>query len=102
MEDNKEINEYEAVIILKPNMKEAKLNYIDNIIKNKINSIAMLIKEDNLGTKKLAYEIKKYKEGYYKIYLFKTKENDDNNINKLQVFFRNNEDILKFIIVKRG
>lgn len=102
MGNKKEKFEYEAVVILKPDLKETELNHINNNIKEKINNIGNVIEEDNIGIKRLAYEFKKYKEGYYKIYSFETEENYKNNFNELEHFFRSNEDILKFIIVKRG
>ena len=55
MGNKKEKFEYEAVVILKPDLKETELNPINNNIKEKINNIGNVIEEDNIGIKRLAY-----------------------------------------------
>ena len=50
-----------------------------------------------MGKKKLAYEIQKYKEGFYAIFYFEAKASF---VLELERNFRITEDVLKFMTVK--
>ena len=51
-----------------------------------------------MGMKKLAYEIRKNKEGYYIVIYF---EADASIISKLERYYRITENIIKFLIVRK-
>lgn len=53
--------------------------------------------EENLGLKKLAYEIRKNKQGHYLRYEI---EAENEKIIKLEKFARENENVIKFITVR--
>ena len=95
------MNKYESVIIINPNIdKEERLKIILNI-REKISQYAEITKEDELGLKKLAYEVKKNKEGYYLCYEFEVKEDKkDLAIQEIERFYRITDEIIKFIILK--
>lgn len=89
----KDINKYESVVILKKDYEE---NVKKEIIE-KVKNITLNCEVEELGVKKLAYEVKGYKEGDYMIFNFEQKTE---MISKLEKYYKENETILKFIIVR--
>ncbi len=90
-------NIYEMIQILKGTFTNEEYKKAFNSIKDYLSKYE--IKEiEELGKKRLAYEVKKNKEGYYIIFIIKANQND---ILEIERYFRINEDILKFIIVKK-
>lgn len=60
------MKKYELVYVLKPNLEEEAKNQVLNKVKDIIESRnGQVDKIDTWGNKKLAYEIKKFTEGYY-------------------------------------
>ncbi len=92
------MNEYESVIIIKPNLDEGEIEGIVTEITDLINQDGEVTKVEKMGIKKLAYEIKKNKEGYYIIFYFEAKADV---IFELERNYRINENIIKFITVKK-
>ncbi len=92
---------YEAVFIIKPKLDKNILNdtidRINNIILSEDGEIYFKEKE---GTKKLAYEIKGYKEGYYYYIKFKVDSSKTNKIGHISVKINTIEEIIKHIIVR--
>ena len=92
------MNNYETVAILK---KEV-VDKADDIIlkyKNLINNIGGKVNEtENLGIKKLAYDIKGNSEGLYMLIKF---EGESGIITELERNYRIDEDVLKFITVRQ-
>lgn len=88
-------NKYETVIIVDP-----KIQYIGDIKEKILKIIGDLNVEyfEDLGNKKLAYEIKGRKEGHYIRIEYYTKENEI--IENLEKYFKINTDILKYITIK--
>ena len=92
------MNKYESVVIINPSvtedaMKKKKKKYTD-IINNegKVESV------DEMGKKRLAYEIKKNKEGYYVVFHFEAKPE---LIAELERNYRIDDSIMKFITIKK-
>ena len=95
------MNEYESVIIIKPNITKAEESRVISNIKNKISELAKITKQEDIGTKKLAYEIKKFKEGHYLLFEFEVvKQEAVNVIQNLEQFYRITDEIIKYIIVR--
>lgn len=92
------MNEYESVIIIKPNLEEGEIEGIITGITDLINQNGEVTKVEKMGVKKLAYEIQKNKEGYYIVIYF---EADPSIISELERNYRINENIIKFITVKK-
>ena len=92
------MNEYESVIIIKPNLDEGEIEGIITEITDLINKDGEVTKVDKMGVKTLAYEIEKNKEGYYIIFYFEAKADV---IFELERNYRINENIIKFITVKK-
>lgn len=92
------MNSYESVIIINPNVDEEIRNNVIKKITDLINTEGKVNKVDELGKRKLAYEIKKCKEAYYFIFYF---ESDPTFITELERTYRITDEIIKFITVKQ-
>lgn len=92
------MNQYETVIVLTPLLsdeavKEAIAKYTALLKDNG----AEIIQEDNWGLKKLAYPIQKKSTGFYHLTEFKA---SGDLISKLEVEYKRDERILRFLTVK--
>lgn len=97
------MNKYESVIIIKTNLTKQEKEATDSKVTDYINDMGKITETEHIGLRKLAYEIKKNKEGYYISYQFEI-DNSGNNaeecIRKIESFFRTQEEIIKFIVVE--
>ncbi len=92
------MNQYETVFIMTPvlsdeQMKEAVKKYQD-FLKEKG---AEIVHEEHWGLKKLAYPIQKKSTGFYHLIEFK---NEGEIIRDLEIAFKRDERILRFLTVK--
>ena len=62
------MNKYESVVIINSNLEADALKALINKFSDLINTDGKVTSVEELGNKKLAYEIKKQKEGYYVVY----------------------------------
>ena len=89
---------YEGVFILKPNMEEeenkSQIERIKSIIEDNGGKIDNL---DEWGQRRLAYEIKKNKEGYYTIINFQA---ETDLVNELDRTSKINENIIRHMIIR--
>ena len=92
------MNQYESVIIINPNSDEEKLKTLVQKFTDLINNDGKVEKVEELGKKRLAYEVKKNKEGYYVIFNF---ESNPNAIAELERIYRITDEIIKFIVIKK-
>lgn len=92
------MNKYESVIIIRPNLEEGEIEGIITKITDLINQDGEVTKVDKMGVKRLAYEISKCKEGYYIVIYF---EADPSIISELERNYRINENIIKFITIRK-
>lgn len=92
------MNKYEIMFIVKPDMEEADIKKIAESMKKVLtDKKAKIIEEQAMGQKELAYEMNKYKTGYY--YLFIVEANSD-AIDEFNRVARINENLLRHLIVK--
>ena len=92
------MNNYESVCILAPQFTNQEVSNIIVKIENKIKEFTdSPISIENLGKKKLAYEVKKNKEGIYLVIKFTCKPE---YITELERFYRITDEIMKFIVVR--
>lgn len=94
----------ESVIILKPDLSKNEIKEVLEKVEKTIKKVAKITNKEELGIKKLAYEIKKCKEGYYVVHQFEIKQESEDcaeSIVSIERYFRTQEEIIKFIIVKR-
>ncbi len=92
------MNKYESVVIINPNVEETKLKELIERFQTLINTDGKVEQVNELGKKKLAYEIKKNKEGYYVVYAFEAKPS---LIAELERNYRITDEVMKFIVVKK-
>lgn len=87
------IKKYESVIILKSDLTEEQIN--ESI--NKFKELMKDVEIEYIGNKKLAYEIKGQKEGYYISFNF---DAEPETITEIERRYRIDEQIMKFIVVR--
>ena len=92
------MNKYESVVIVNPNVEENTLKELIERFQTLINTDGKVEQVNELGKKKLAYEINKNKEGYYVVYDF---EANPKLITELERNYRITDEIIKFIVVKK-
>lgn len=92
------MNKYESIIITSP-LEKNEITRIIEKIQNLIENNGKLESIEDFGQKKLAYEIRKNKEGYYVGFNFKSKAEF---IYELERVYRITDEIIKFIVIKRN
>ena len=92
------MNKYESVVIINPNVEENALKELIERFQTLINTDGKVEQVNELGKKKLAYEIKKNNEGYYIVYDF---EANPSLIAELERNYRITDEVIKFIVVKK-
>ena len=89
---------YETVFILTPVLSEDQAKEAAKKIKKNITDLgAKVIHEENWGLKKLAYPIQKKTTGFYHLMEFTT--DNINAVNDLEVSYKRDERILRFLTV---
>ena len=94
------MNYYETIIIFNGKYSEAKYkSMVDGYIKTLTDLGGLIKKVDRLGKKKLAYEIRGTKEGWYAILYYQA---NLGLMPLLEKIMREDDTILKFITVRRA
>ncbi len=91
------MNKYESVVIINPSIDEEGVKTLVEKFTNLINNDGKLEKVENLGKRKLAYEVKKQKEAYYEVFYF---EANPELIFELERNYRITDDVIKFMTIK--
>ena len=93
------MNNYETVFILTPVLSDAQMKEAVEKFKNLLTEQgAEIVNEENWGLRKLAYPIDKKTTGFYTLLEFKA---DPSVVDKLEVNFRRDERIIRFLTVKQ-
>lgn len=92
------MNKYESVLILTEKVENSEREKALDRIRDFIKENGNITREENIGIRKFAYEIKKQTQGYYYQINF---EIEANLIAELERRYRITDEILKFIIVKQ-
>lgn len=92
------MNKYETVFIINPNIEDAGVKALTQKFSDLINSDGKVEKVEELGKKKLAYEIRKHKEGNYVVINFEAKPE---LIKELERIYRITDEVIKFIVVRK-
>ena len=90
------MNKYESVVIINPAVDEEAKKALIQKLTDVINNDGKVEKVDDLGKRKLAYEIKKNKEAYYVVFDF---EANQASITEIERIFRITDDVIKFITI---
>ncbi|MFQ3574049.1 MAG: 30S ribosomal protein S6 [Thermodesulfovibrionales bacterium] len=92
------MNIYETAVILNPNLSEEETRSAIEKITNLITSNGgEVLKIDNWGKRRLAYELNKHKMGVYSFLLFKS---PSELIKKLEAYFKVFDVVIKFMVIK--
>ncbi len=92
------MNNYETIFLIKDDITEERKNTVIEEIRNYLTNNGKILKENHLGKRKLAYEIRKYQYAYYVLIDF---SGEPNIILELESKYRINESILKFIVIRQ-
>ena len=92
------MNKYESVIIINPSLEEQGIKDVITKFTDLINSDGKVENVDEMGSRKLDYEIKKQSEGYYVVYTF---EANPEFITELERIYRITDSVMKFITIRK-
>lgn len=91
---------YEAMYIIRPDFDEEKTKAtIDKYSSLIQNNGGELVKVDLWGKRRLAYELKKFREGYYVLVNF---NGAPQTPAELERNFKISDDVIRYLIVKQG
>lgn len=93
------MNNYEIMFIVKPDMEEAEIKKIaDSLKKVLTDKKAKIVEDKAMGQRDLAYEINKFKTGYY--FLFVVEANSD-AIEEFNRVVGINESVIRHLVIKK-
>ena len=92
------MNKYESIIIISPVVEEEGIKSLITKFSDLINSEGKVESVEEIGKRKLAYEVKKNKEGYYVLLNFEAKPE---LIAELERNYRITDEVIKFIVVRK-
>ena len=92
------MNKYETIFMINPSVEDAGVKGLIEKFSNIINSDGKVESVEEMGMKKLAYEINKQTEGNYVLITF---EAAPTLINELERVYRITDEVMKFIVVRK-
>ena len=92
------MNKYESVIIINPSVDEEGIKAVIAKYTDIINNEGKVESVNEIGKKRLAYEIMKNKEGFYTVFNFEAKPE---LIAELERNYRIDDNIMKFITIRK-
>ena len=92
------MNKYETVFIVNPEVNEEGIKALIQKFSDIINNDGKVLEVEEMGKKKLAYEVKKNKEGYYVVINF---EAQPELIKELERIYRITDDVIKFLTISK-
>ncbi len=92
------MQKYEIMFIVKPDMEEAEIRKTAEGMKKVLtDEKANFLEEKAMGQRELAYEIRKFKTGYYYLFVVEASKEAEQEFNRVA---RINENLLRHLIVK--
>lgn len=92
------VNKYESIFIINTEIGEDNIKALVEKFKNFLETSAQLESIDELGKRRLAYEIKGVNEGYYVLVNFSA---DSSFPSELERLYKITDGILKYLIIKK-
>lgn len=93
------MRKYEIMFIVKPDLEESAIKNVFESMKNLlIEQKATVVEEKDMGQRELAYEVKKYKTGYY--FYFLIEANDSKAVDEFDRVALINENIIRHLVVR--
>lgn len=94
------MNIYENIVIINASLSDEEIEAANEKIKDLISkSGGEILKVETWGRRKLAYEIKKQKKGFYTLLTFKA---PSSLIKKLEDYYRVSDFVVKYMVIKMG
>lgn len=93
------MNNYETIFIINNDITEEQKKAVISKIENFIKENGKITSTDDMKERRLAYEIRGHKVGYYYVIEFETKSD---TITELERLYRITDEVLKFIVVKKN
>ena len=92
------MRKYEVMFIVKPDLEESEIAKIAEEMKKVLtDKSAKILDEKKMGQRELAYEINKYKTGYYYLY---TIEANTEAINEFDRIARISENVIRHLVIR--
>ena len=93
------MKKYEVMFIVKPDLEEENIKKVANSMKETLETNgAKVLEVKEMGQRELAYEIKKYKTGYYFLFVIETENaSATKEFDRLALI---NENIIRHLIVR--
>jgi small subunit ribosomal protein S6 len=89
---------YETIYICPPNITDSQMDEFSDLVREIIyDNGGKIIKQENWGRKRLAYEIQKFSEGYYFYFLY---GGEKVNIDELERRLRYSDECIRFLTVR--
>ena len=92
------MNKYEIMFIVKPDLEESNIKTVVDSMKKVVEAEgAKILEVKELGQRELAYEINKYKTGYYFLFVIESNHNTIAEFDRVALIYEN---IIRHLIVK--
>lgn len=92
------MNKYESTIIINPSLDEQGVKDLTKKFEDLLNNLGKVENIDNIGKRRLAYEINKQKEGVYVVYTF---DAEPDSIVELERNYRITDNVMKFLTIRK-
>ncbi len=93
------MKQYEVMFVVRPDLeKEANQKVASDMKKVLTDKGAKILEEKEMGQRELAYEMNKYKTGYY--YFYKVEVEDSSATEEFTRVASLNEDVIRHLVVK--
>ena len=90
---------YEIMFIVRPTLGEEDIKKVVKSFEDILTSNGAKVTDfKEIGQKELAYEINKFKSGYY--FLFNVESSDDKAVNEFSRLGKNSKDIIRLLVTK--
>ena len=90
-------NKYELVVVLSPALGEEGYASVIALIKAKIETAATIEAMETIGVRRMAYEIKDQKDGYYLQFNFTSEPNFPKEIERI---LKITEGVLRYLVIR--
>ncbi|MGD0887172.1 MAG: 30S ribosomal protein S6 [Thermodesulfovibrionales bacterium] len=92
------MNTYENIVILNASLSDEEIETATGKIKDLItNAGGEILKADVWGRRKLAYEVRKHKKGFYLLLLF---QSEPSFVKKLEDYYKVYDPVIKYMVIK--
>ena len=93
------LRNYETMYIVRPTLDDEAVENVAKKVDEQIAGIGGTVeKTEKRGRKRLSYEVKDFKEGFYVLTDFQA---DPSQITELERLFRLNDDVIRHIVVRK-